>query len=61
MASPPKYRTFNGHEYVLASHAVANMKGMTNDSLEAAADIAAKWFKTGDDGLADAIKSLKQD
>jgi hypothetical protein len=55
------YRTIAGREYVLVSHAHKNMIGMTNDSLEAAADIASKWFKTGDDGLADAIRSLKQD
>ena len=61
MLDHPKYRTINGREYVLVSHVEANMKGMTNDSLDAAAEIASKWFKTGDDGLADAIRSLKQD
>ena len=57
----PTYRTINGREYVLVSHATTQMIGMTNDSLEVAADIASKWFKSGDDGLADAIRSLKQD
>lgn len=61
MARHPKYRTINDREYVLASHAREQMLGMTNDSLDAAADIASKWFKTGDDGLAAAIRGLKQD
>lgn len=61
MANHPKYRTIEGREYVLVSHAREQMLGMTNDSLEAAADFASKWFKSGDDGLAAAIRSLKQD
>jgi hypothetical protein len=61
MLSHPTYRTINGREYVLVSHATSQMLGMTNDSLEVAADMAAKWFKSGDDGLAAAIRDLKQD
>lgn len=61
MLDHPKYRTIAGREYVLVTHAEQQMLGMTNDSLEVAADIASKWFKSGDDGLAEAIRSLKQD
>jgi hypothetical protein len=61
MPHPPKYRTIDGVEYVTVSHARSQMIGMTNDSLEAAVDIASKWFKSGDDGLAAAIRGLKQD
>jgi hypothetical protein len=61
LSSHIAYRTIAGREYVLVTHATEQMKGMTNDSLEVAADIASKWFTTGDDGLAEAIRSLKQD
>jgi hypothetical protein len=56
----PTYRTIDGREYVLCTHAEQQMKGMANDSLEVAADLAVKWFKSGDDGLACAIRGLKQ-
>jgi len=55
------YRTIDGRQYVLVSHAEAEMDAALDDALEVAAKLAEQWLTTtGDRGLAAAIRSMKR-